>query len=70
MLYVAVSQASIMTRISEDDCSSKYEKKDGEGENDGTITNDPNHPLLKVSNMNDYYYIEGREYKRLGRLLY
>ena len=39
------SQASIMTKVSEDDCSNN-EKKDGE--NDGTISNDPDHPLLKV----------------------
>jgi hypothetical protein len=36
-----------MTKLSEDDCLSKDEKKD-ESENDGTVTNDPNHPLLKV----------------------
>lgn len=48
------SQVSIMTKLSEDDCSSKDEKKDSEGESDGTVTNDPNHPLLKVShNMNE-----------------
>ena len=34
-----------MTKLSEDECSSKDGKKD---ENDGTVTNDPNHPLLKV----------------------
>lgn len=37
-----------MTKLSEDDCSAKDEKKDGEGDSDGTIANDPNHPLLKV----------------------
>ena len=45
----AGSQASIMTKMSED---SKDEKKDGESE-DGTITNDPNHPLLKVRRMDE-----------------
>lgn len=37
-----------MTKLSEDDLSSKGDKKDGESENDGTVINDPNHPLLKV----------------------
>lgn len=41
-----------MTKLSEDDCSSKDEKKDGESDNDGTIANDPNHPLLKVRHVN------------------
>ena len=48
-----------MTKLSEDDCSSKDEKKDGESDNDGTITNDPNHPLLKVRHVN----------KRIGILI-
>ena len=50
------SQASIMTKLSEDECSSKDGKKDGEGENDGTVANDPNHPLLKVRRINDCEY--------------
>lgn len=40
----AGSQISIMTKLSEDDCSTKDEKK----ENETDVTNDPNHPLLKV----------------------
>ena len=51
-----------MTKLSEDDCSSKDEKKDGEGDSDGTIVNDPNHPLLKVrcTEMNAGYNIVKR----------
>ncbi|CAB3991989.1 Hypothetical predicted protein, partial [Paramuricea clavata] len=45
------SQVSIMTKLSEDDLSSKDEKKDSEGESDGTVTNDPNHPLLKTETL-------------------
>ncbi|XP_028413051.1 WD repeat-containing protein 78-like isoform X2 [Dendronephthya gigantea] len=45
------SQVSIATKLSEDDLSSKDGKKNDENGGEGTLTNDPNHPLLQTDEL-------------------